>query len=145
VKQPEHAPIILLAHVRAAAAVRLPPFADAILNPRRVFADSAIKDSAEQNCGITHAILGITGKPPKDISGLVGRRFQGGARFLSAWLILTRPSGTGAFAAVLTKGNHTEGIEAVRHRRYENRGRVRFTLGPEGMQGLHGLAFSPPD
>ena len=114
-----HCPSVGLASVLRTATVRLTPGADAILDPRRVFADSALKNSAEQNGGITHAVLGITDEAPKDISGPVGRRFQGSAYFLSAWLTFTRPPRTRARTAVLSEWDYVEGVEVVGHERHE--------------------------
>ena len=114
-----HCPSVGLASVLRTATVRLTPAAVVHFTTRRVLADSAIAYPREQDRGIAYAIPSITGEPSKDISGPVGRRFQGSAYFLSAWLTFTRPPRTRARTAVLSEWDYVEGVEVVGHERHE--------------------------
>src|SRR5262249_6060116 len=86
------------------------------------------------------AVLGVTDQPSKVISGSVGPRFQGCARFLSRRRAFARTAGAGAGAAVLTKRDDTE---VVGHQRHENRGCARLRQLPRGRNMCPAGEFLP--
>jgi hypothetical protein len=132
-----HCPVIPPGRVLRTAPVRLAPFTEAILDAGRIIGDFSIANSGKQDAGIAHAILGITDEPPTDISRPVGRRFQGGARFLSAHLTLAWAASTGTAAAVLPEWDHVEGVEVVGHERHENLDGAGLRRLPESRNRWH--------
>src|SRR5262249_39743573 len=130
-------------HVLGTAAVRLRPSGVVHLAARRVRRNQAVVDAFEQSRGGPHPILRISCEPTDEVAVVItASGIQGAASALlgRAHFPPARPTGTGAFAAMLTERDYTED---VRHPRHENRGCAPFTPGSARSQHAPAQNFFP--